>query len=202
MLRLTPEIIKKAIDSYQNGLNTCSYELISQGDCKKLRPAAVMIPLLEMENGWHVLLTHRSEMLDEHRGQVAFPGGAREAEDQNLGETALREMQEEVGVCPADVDVFGHLGDRPIITGFIVRPFVGQIPWPYYLKVDSNEVQSAFIVPLEWLRDPGNRYIRYRSIAGRELPVIYFKPYDGHQLWGASAEMMVTLLSALGLVNA
>ncbi|MFN2304243.1 MAG: hypothetical protein ACK2TV_10985, partial [Anaerolineales bacterium] len=55
------------------------------------------------------------------------------------------------------------------------------------------------IVPLRWLNDPDHRKIQYRSYAGREFPVIYFDNYEGHQLWGASAEMTLALLSALEL---
>ena len=160
-----------------------------------------MIPLLEHEGRWHILLTHRSQHLLEHRGQVAFPGGAQERGDKNLKWTALREMYEEIGVDPNDVFVFGHLGNMPIITGYIVRPYVGQIPWPYELEISKDEVESAFIVPLKWLVDPDHRTVRYRSFAGREFPVIFFDHFAGHQLWGASAEMVVALLSALGLAD-
>ena len=122
-----------------------------------------------------------------------------ERRDENLQSTALREMYEEVGVNPRDVEVFGHLGDMPIITGYMVRLFVGQIPWPYELEINLDEVESAFIVPLNWLADPDHRTIHYRSYAGREIPVIFFDQFDGYQLWGASAEMTLALLSALGL---
>jgi len=147
------------------------------------------------------LFTHRSESLVEHRGQVAFPGGAREHNDSDLAWTALREMYEEIGVKLHDVDVFGHLGDMPIITGFMVRPYVGKIPWPYPLKISGDEVESTFIVPLKWLVDPDHRTIRYKSFAGREFPVIYFDHFEGHQLWGFSAEMTLALLSALDLIE-
>jgi 8-oxo-dGTP pyrophosphatase MutT (NUDIX family) len=139
--------------------------------------------------------------LDEHRGQVAYPGGARDAQDNDLQETALREMQEEIGVNPEDVNVFGHLGDMPIITGYLVRPFVGQIPWPYPLEISSDEVESVFKVPLTWLADLNNHHVEYRSFAGREFPLILFEPFDGYRLWGASAEMTLALLSALRLIG-
>jgi len=157
--------------------------------------------MLESDGHWHVLLTQRSQELVEHRGQVAYPGGAREHQDENLQVTALREMYEEVGVNPRDVTVFGYLGDMPIITGYKVRLFVGQIPWPYDLEINYNEVESAFIVPVKWLADPDHRTIQYRSYAGREIPVIFFDHFEGYQLWGASAEMTLALLSALNLTD-
>ena len=170
-------------------------------DLRNLRPAAVIIPLLVKKGHWHVLLTHRSEELVEHRGQIAFPGGARERADDDLATTALREMYEEIGVHPRDVQVYGHLGDMPILTGYLVRLFVGRIHWPYDLRINRAEVESVFIVPLSWLVDPHHRTIQYRSYAGREFPVIFFDHYEGHQLWGASAEMTIALLEALGLVD-
>lgn len=199
MVNLSKEKISQAISDYQVQQHKRFDHLFSSGNLRKLRQAAVIIPMLEHERRWHVLLTLRSQELVEHRGQVAYPGGARERRDQNLQETALREMHEEVGVNPRDVILFGHLGDMPIITGYMVRLFVGQIPWPYELAINRNEVESAFIVPLNWLADPDHRTIRYRSYAGREIPVIFFDHFEGYQLWGASAEMTLALLSALNL---
>ena len=198
-MHLTQKEIKEAVQSFEIQRERQTSELFSSAEMKNMRSAAVIIPLLTQEGEWHVLLTHRSEALVEHRGQVAFPGGAREAEDADLRATALREMHEEIGVDPEDVVVFGHLGDMSIITGYTVRPFVGQIPWPYELKLSDEEVESAFIVPLNWLVNPDHRTVQYRSYAGREFPVIFFDHFEGHQLWGASAEMTITLLDALGL---
>ncbi len=87
----------------------------------------------------------------------------------------------------------------PVVTGYLVRVFVGQIPWPYALKINHEEVKDVFTVPLRWLADPGHRMTRYRNYAGREIPVIFFDLYEGYQLWGASAEMTVALLDVLQL---
>ena len=201
MINPKKEKISQAITDYQVQQYKRFDKLFSSGDLKKLRQAAVIIPMLESDGHWHVLLTQRSQELVEHRGQVAYPGGAREHQDENLQVTALREMYEEVGVNPPDVTVFGDLGDMPIITGYMVRLFVGQIPWPYDLEINYNEVESAFIVPLKWLADPDHRTIQYRSYAGREIPVIFFDHFEGYQLWGASAEMTRALLSALNLTD-
>ena len=201
MLNLSKDKISRSIDAYQILQHRRYDQLFSSENLKKLRQAAVIIPMIEYENRWYVLLTQRSQELVEHRGQVAYPGGARERRDENLQATALREMYEEVGVNPRDVTVFGHLGDMPIITGYMVRLFVGQIPWPYELTINTDEVESAFVVPLKWLADPDHRTIQYRSYAGREIPVIFFDHFEGYQLWGASAEMTLSLLSALNLEN-
>ena len=199
MLQLTQSMIQEAIQAYRVDNKQRYGDLFSAELLGHYRHAAVLIPMLEIEREWHVLLTQRSHALVEHKGQVAYPGGARERQDKDLSHTALREMDEEIGVKPEDVHVFGHLGDMPVITGYLVRPYVGQIPWPYPLEISNDEVHSVFIIPLHWLANPRNRTIQFRSYAGREFPVIFFEPYDGYQLWGASAEMTLALLSALGL---
>jgi 8-oxo-dGTP pyrophosphatase MutT (NUDIX family) len=201
MLRPSQQEIRQAIASFRMRQKERFSKRYFSEDFGNLRSAAVIIPLLIHQGRWHALLTHRSEELVEHRGQVAYPGGAREHGEEDLRDTALREMFEEIGVHPRDVEVFGHLGDMPILTGYCVRLFVGQIPWPYDLVVNPAEVESAFIVPLNWLVDPNHITVQYCSYAGRELPVIFFDHFEGHQLWGASAEMTMALLEALGLVD-
>jgi len=201
MPTITIDDIQRAVCAYQVDFQHRYGHLFSANELARLRQAAVMIPIFEHADEWHILFTQRSESLVEHRGQVAFPGGGREKDDGDLCQTALREMQEEIGVNPADVQVFGHLGDMPIITGYLVRPYVGQIPYPYPFEVSSDEVQSIFSIPIRWLADPKNFQVQYRSYAGREIPVIFFQFYDGYQLWGASAEMTLAFLSALNLMG-
>lgn len=197
MLNFSRSAIGDAVQNYKVDYWGRYGSLFNDKDLGNLRRAAVMIPMLQIEHQWHLLLTKRSETLVEHRGQVAFPGGAQELQDENLLQTALREMQEEIGVQPNDVHVFGHLGDMPILTGYLVRPFVGEIPWPYDLKIADDEVQSAFIIPLNWLANPKNRKVELRSYDGREFSVVFYDTFSGHQLWGASAEMTLALLTAL-----
>lgn len=200
-MQLTPNAIQAAIQAYEVDHTHRYGDLLAVEVLDNYRRAAVMIPMFVIDGEWHVLLTQRSHALVEHKGQVAFPGGAQEKMDKNLCHTALREMHEEIGVNPEDVVVFGHLGDMPVVTGYLVRPYVGQIPWPYTLKIFGEEVDSVFSAPLSWLANPHNRTIQFRSYAGREFPVIYFEPYNGYQIWGASAEMTLALLSALGLAE-
>ena len=199
MLHLTQSGIQHAIQSYQADVALRHRSVYTSDQLDQFRRAAVMIPMFEYNNDWHILLTQRSDTVEDHRGQVAFPGGAREKEDKDLSETALREMQEEIGVKPEDVDIFGHLGDMSILTGFLVRIYVGRIPWPYEIKIAREEVKSVFSIPIPWLADSENHHIQFRNYAGREVPVIFFDYYDGYQLWGASAEMTLGLLKALNL---
>ncbi len=171
------------------------------------RPAAVLVPLLRApisdhgEQGWHLLLTRRSDRLAEHRGQVAFPGGRSDPGDPTPAATALREADEEVGIRPADVQLLGALNSVLTITNYSVTPVIGVIPWPYPIQLQPDEVSRVFTIPLHWLADPAHREIQRRTIpspqGGESLPVIYFHPYDNEVLWGMSAEITMTLLKTL-----
>jgi 8-oxo-dGTP pyrophosphatase MutT (NUDIX family) len=163
------------------------------------RPAAVLIPLLRQDRGWHVLFTRRNANLPEHSGQVAFPGGRADPEDADIHATALREAYEEIGLLPQDVRVLGNLPQFHTITNYYVTPVVGTIPWPYPLQLEENEVSRAFTIPLAWLADPANHEARTRNLPSPNPPVsvIYFHPYDGEVLWGASARFTLTFLERL-----
>jgi 8-oxo-dGTP pyrophosphatase MutT (NUDIX family) len=163
------------------------------------RPAAVLIPFLRIEQAWHLLFTRRNSALPEHSGQVAFPGGRADPEDPDLDTTALREAYEEIGLLPADVRILGRLYDFLTITNYLVTPIIGVIPWPYPLRLSAEEVSAVFTIPLDWLADPANREERLRSLPAPydPIPVVYFHPYGGEVLWGASATFTLALLEVL-----
>lgn len=98
------------------------------------KPAAVLLPLLWVEDGWNLLFTRRTTGLQEHSGQVAFPGGRMDPDDCCVEETALREAQEEIGLAPKDVQLLGRLKETLTISNYLVTPLVGAIPWPYPLR--------------------------------------------------------------------
>lgn len=166
------------------------------------RPAAVLIPLVRMEDGWHILFIRRTEVAgDIHSGQVALPGGKRERTDPSLRDAAKRETQEELGISPDDVTILGQLNEFIAISNFRVTPFVGTLPWPYPITIDSREVARWFSIPLAWLADPANRVTSYRELPNGlgKVSVIYFDRYDGELLWGLSARIITELLDTLGL---
>ncbi len=167
-----------------------------------LRPASVLIPIFCSGREWHLLLTRRTESVNDHKGQVSFPGGASEVGDASPEITALREAQEEIGINPGDVTVLGRLPNQPTISKFLVTPVVGRIPWPYEFKLSSEEVERVFFIPLSWLAMPAHFEERpYMLPDGNFHPVIFFKMYDGEVLWGITARMTVILLKTLKLVN-
>jgi 8-oxo-dGTP pyrophosphatase MutT (NUDIX family) len=161
-----------------------------------LRPAGVLIPLVERRGALSVLLTERSAELRHHAGQVSFPGGGMETGDADIAATALRETREEVGIHPDEVDVAGYLKPTPTVTGYAVTPVVGLISAGFTLAIDPVEVESAFEVPLDFLMDAGNEEHTEREFAGVTVPVVTFH-YEGHRIWGATAGMLLTLRSII-----
>ena len=165
------------------------------------RRAAVLIPLLHIDGEWHILFTRRTETVQDHKGQVSFPGGASEGIDKSAAETALREAREEIGLNPEDVRVLGYMSQYPSITDFLVTPVVGRIKWPFEMKISMSEVGRVFTIPIKWLADPQNREEKLITRPGGQVWVSYYKPYDNEILWGLTARITVNFLEVLGLVK-
>ena len=163
----------------------------------KLIPAAVLVPLIRLQNQWHLVYTLRSVRLHDHSGQVSFPGGSWEPADPSLIETALRESQEEIGLNPGSVHVLGCMAQVAMITRFVVTPVVGIVDWPTPLTVNPDEVDRVFSIPLDWLADPENQEYRVHTHGGKDFNVLYFKQYDGETVWGATAGMTLDFLRML-----
>jgi 8-oxo-dGTP pyrophosphatase MutT (NUDIX family) len=161
-----------------------------------LRPAAVLVPLIDRAEGMTVLLTQRTAHLSAHAGQIAFPGGRIEADDANAVAAALRETEEEVGLPRDRVAVIGRLDTYVTGTGFEIAPIVGLIRPPYPLEIDPFEVAEAFEVPLAYVLDPRNHNRTERESAGRTR-VFYVLPFEGRNIWGATAGMLVNLAEVL-----
>ena len=173
------------------------YNEASDPDGKNVRCAAVLIPLTWFEDEWHLLYTRRTDKVETHKGQVAFPGGACDPGEETPEQTALREAEEEVGIHPQDVRVLGRLAPMITITSFRVTPVVGVVTWPYAFRVENAEVARVFTMPLTWLADLHNRW--EFKLPGREYGLIVYHPYDGELLWGATAIMTDTFLKVLDL---
>jgi 8-oxo-dGTP pyrophosphatase MutT (NUDIX family) len=161
-----------------------------------LRPAAVLVPLIEHESGWSVLLTQRTAHLSAHAGQISFPGGRIEAADADAVAAALRETEEEVGLARDHVSVVGRLDTYITGTGFEITPIVGIVAPPYALTIDPYEVAEAFEVPLSYVLDKRNHNRTERESAGRTR-VFFVLPYEGRNIWGATAGMLVNLAEVL-----
>jgi len=120
-------------------------------------PAAVMLLLYERDGAEHVLFQVRSHRVEHHKGEVSFPGGARDEDDDTLLHTALRETHEEIGVPSHHVDVYGRLDDVVTRSNFVMSPYVGAItePAPYPFRFARIEMERLLEVPLPYLLSGG-----------------------------------------------
>ena len=163
-----------------------------------LARAAVLLPLYEHEGDLLVLFTRRSELVEHHKGQISFPGGAHDATDPDLRHTAVRETWEEIGVAMDHVEVIGELDEMITVSNFLVRPFVGRItePGPYPFAHSEIEVAEILEVPLTHLQDEANVVAEERTYQGRTFMAYSYRWRD-HLIWGATARILTQFLDLL-----
>lgn len=159
---------------------------------RRLTEAAVLIGLGEGADGPTVLLTKRSSRLKHHPGQIAFPGGKRDAGDASLAATALREAEEEVGLDPATVEILGSLPAHETVTGFAVTPVVARIAGRFAPRCEPGEVDEAFELPLSHSLDLARYRVEQRLWRG-QLRSYYALPWGPYYVWGATARMLRAL---------
>ncbi|MBL4719587.1 MAG: CoA pyrophosphatase [Alphaproteobacteria bacterium] len=162
----------------------------------KLIPASVLVPLVDRPGGMTVLLTQRTDHLNDHAGQVSFPGGREEPEDISHEATALRETEEEVGLTADHIEIVGRLDYYIVRSGYRVAPVVGIVQPPFELKADPFEVAEVFEAPLSFFLDTANHKLTTRMDNGVERS-FYEMPYNGFYIWGATAGMLVNLSTVL-----
>lgn len=164
-----------------------------------LREAAVLIPLVMHDSGPTVLLTRRTAHLHDHAGQISFPGGGVEEQDESPVATALRETEEEVGLRAAAVEVLGSLPRYATATGYVVTPVVGLVVPGFTLQLDTFEVEEVFEPPLEFLMNPAHHERRLIEFEGRRR-TFYAMPFEAGRryfIWGATAAMLRNLYHLL-----
>lgn len=161
--------------------------------------AAVLIPLLRRGEQVEVLFTRRTDTVLTHKGQISFPGGQREASDDSMIETALRESYEEIGLAAASVSVLGELDDMfTWVSGYVVTPVVGLVAEPMPpLSLAPSEVKSVFTVPVERLLDDSVHSTETRSVDGHPYQIHFFRVEDD-VIWGATGFMLHQFLQAWG----
>jgi 8-oxo-dGTP pyrophosphatase MutT (NUDIX family) len=156
-----------------------------------LKPAAVLLLVVNHAGAPTIVFTQRTAHLADHAGQISFPGGRVEDGDETVERTALREAQEEVGIPVERVDILGRLPEYRTGTGYAVTPVVGWIEPPLVYRPDPHEVADVFEVPLAFLLDEGNH--RYESAFYRgRMRKYWAMPYGERFIWGATAGMLVT----------
>jgi len=161
------------------------------------QPAAVLAPLFLKDREWHLLFTLRTETVQDHKGQISFPGGRRDPEDDSLLTTALRETEEEIGLARSDVTVLGQLNEMYTVTQYRISPFVGVIPYPYPFRPSPAEIAELIEAPLRVLLDPANFEQRERAVlVGRPVP-LYFYHVGPYTIWGVTARIVKDFLDRI-----
>lgn len=164
----------------------------------ELTAAAVLVPLVRTNQGLNVLLTQRTDHLNDHAGQISFPGGRAEESDADALATALREAEEEIGLAASFVEYLGDLPDYLTITGYRVTPVVGIVHEQASYRPDPFEVADIFQVPLHFLMNPANHQLReWEGPGGRRQ--FYAMPYEQRFIWGATAGMLRNLYHYLNV---
>ncbi|HTT84381.1 MAG TPA: CoA pyrophosphatase [Rhizomicrobium sp.] len=156
----------------------------------ELVPAAVLVPVVRRADPT-VLFTRRTEHLARHAGQVSFPGGQLDPDDESLVAAALRETREETGIDPGLVDVAGFLDPYETGTGFAILPVIGVLEEGFSLVPNPREVAEIFEVPLAFFLEPANCERGTGEWQGRQR-VFYAFRYKQHYIWGATASILVS----------
>jgi 8-oxo-dGTP pyrophosphatase MutT (NUDIX family) len=161
-------------------------------DAPQFRRAAVLIPLIASPQGWSLLFTRRAENMAAHSGQISFPGGGVEA-GERFEDAARREAEEEVGIPPRVVEVFGRLDDLITHSGFLVAPFPAIVHERIDYVMQAAEVVETFEVPVDALLDERNPEVRYVPFRSRRYPA-YFYHHGPYEIWGLTGRMLKAFL--------
>jgi 8-oxo-dGTP pyrophosphatase MutT (NUDIX family) len=157
-------------------------------------PAAVLVPLFVAAKSAepHVVLTRRRADLRRHAGEISFPGGRRDAEDESLLETALREAEEEIGLPRDQVTPLGELPlTSTFATKYVIHPFVGKIPAGLAWRLSAREVDAVLELSLGALRKGRTRTRMERRGISFETDAYVV---GEHLIWGATARILEDLL--------
>ena len=161
-----------------------------------LAPAAVLL-LIYPKDGEHcILLNRRSDRVEHHKGEIAFPGGGRDPADRDFLDTALREVHEEMGIMPQHVTVLGQLDDVATRSNFGVRVFVGTIPYPYPFQPSAREIEDVLEIPVRALRNLANVREEVRWLDGRTHRR-YSYAHGERLVHGVTAQILTQFLELL-----
>ncbi|MFC4260169.1 NUDIX hydrolase [Marinobacter lacisalsi] len=158
--------------------------------------ASVLVPVTDNAGAPEILLTLRSENLSTHRGQVAFPGGKRDASDPSLAHTALRETHEEIGLPPDQVHLISPLSQVISRYGILVTPYVGVVPADHPLTPNPHEIESIFHVPVEFLLEDRREHTDVLPFLDNTYYVPSYR-WQGYRIWGLTAVVLVDFLNAV-----
>jgi len=183
------EAFKTAIDWQVEPIFTESFQADSL-DLIGIVQAAVFVPLVQRPNGLHLLFTRRASHLYDHAGQICFPGGRIEDTDHDAVAAALRETQEEIGIPPNCVQLFGTQPGFLTSTRFTMKPVIGYVMPGFVVRPDLTEVAEVFEVPLAFLMDPANHFLHRAHLPDGGHRFYFSMPWHEHFIWGATAALI------------
>jgi len=155
--------------------------------------SAVLVPIYCKRGEYYLLFTKRTQKVKDHKGQISFPGGAKEG-NETLVDTALRECAEEIGLAAEEVEILGELDDAISLTSnYVISPFVALIPWPYHFKVSEEEIDELIEAPVLAFIDGACQLQEERTTAG-EVVNSYSYYYQGRVIWGVTARVLKQFL--------
>jgi 8-oxo-dGTP pyrophosphatase MutT (NUDIX family) len=192
------ERLEKAVTPLASGVRGLHISGYRPGDSESHRPsrtAAVLVPFLDLPVP-ELVLTRRADHLPQHAGQVSFPGGAADETDDSAVQTALREAQEEIGLPPGVAEPIGFLDRMDTISDYRVLPVVAFVQPPVEWKPDSREVAEVFTVPVPIVLNSRNYTAKSVERAGRKY-TLYSMNWKGYVIWGATAGMLMNLITRL-----
>jgi 8-oxo-dGTP pyrophosphatase MutT (NUDIX family) len=155
------------------------------------RPASVLVGIVDHPEPT-VLLTQRNGSLSNHAGQIAFPGGKIEPQDESPLAAALRETKEEIGIDQKMIEPIGYLDLYLTFSGFRILPAVARIAPGYAVRLNPAEVDDAFEVPLDFLMTPANHERHSRENRG-VIRQYFAIPYQDRYIWGVTAGILRNL---------
>ena len=161
-----------------------------------LTPASVLLLLYPKDGEYCILLNKRSEQVEHHKGEISFPGGARDPEDRDSLETALRETEEEMGINRDDITVLGEMDEASTRSQFRVQVFVGTIEYPYTFNPSAIEIAEVLEFPIPALMDPANRRIETHWEDGQSV-TSYSYVHEEHVVFGATARILQKCIELL-----
>lgn len=157
------------------------------------REAAVLVPVVDRPAGYHLVFIKRRDDLDEHAGQMSFPGGSREPFDPDPFATATREAREEIGISADVVHPIGELDDIKTTTEYVVRPYVSRVPDQPFTP-DEHEVAEIAVLPVRAFLSPANYEREWVQSPTGEERLIHSFDVGGYNVWGATGRLVVQLL--------
>ena len=186
----------ETVQQIKNKLSVIPISKNFANECGERNCAAVMLLMIVIDKKAFLLFTKRSNSLNNHRGQIAFPGGKIENQDKSPLDTAIRETREEIGITERMYEILGAMPAKITTKNYFIYPYVGLLHTEPILAINRAEVEKALFIPIEWLLSKKNSRIeKYFTNTGEAFNVRSYLPYEDERIWGITANLTHQLLS-------